>query len=64
MAHPLLQLEGQPHHIVQPIIDEDVSILAGSVLVLADHSDRDAQLNVTHLHTLSTQDLHLYIGRS
>jgi hypothetical protein len=42
----------QPHHIVEPIIDEDVAILTGGILVLPDHSDGDAQLNVAHLPTL------------
>lgn len=58
MAHSLLQLEEQPHHIIQPIIDEDVPVLAGVILILADHSDRDAQLNVAHLHILRIQDPH------
>ena len=41
--------DSKPHHIVKPIVDEDVAILAGSVLVLPDHSDGDAQLNIAHL---------------
>ena len=55
VAHIVLQLEGQSHHIIQSIIDEYVSVLAGRVLVLADHSDGDAQLDVAHLHVLSVQ---------
>lgn len=54
--------EGHSHHIVEAIIDEDIAILAGSILVLPDHPDGNAQLDVPHLlketpqHSLSMSE--------